>query len=243
MIQRTNDFGQPIGPALPDWRACARPSRISLSGEFCRLEPLHADQHASELYAAISEDIGYKNWTYLSRDAPTDFNHYRDWLAEMAASEDPLFYAILDQRSGAAVGIAAYLRIDPANGVIEVGHLNFSPRLQRTAAATEAMFLMMRHVFDELGYRRYEWKCDSLNAPSRITAQRLGFQYEGTFRQALVYKGRNRDSAWFSIIDRDWPAIKNAFEQWLTNDNFDASGKQRNSLSRLMQQAPTRQKE
>ena len=148
----------------------------------------------------------------------------------MSAGADPLFHAIIDNQSGKAVGVAAFLRIDPANGVMEVGHINYSPRLQRTVMATEAMALMMRRVFDELGYRRYEWKCDSLNAPSRAAAKRLGFGYEGTFRQAIVYKGRNRDSAWFSITDREWPILRTEYDRWLAPDNFDAEGRQRSRL-------------
>ncbi len=144
--------------------------------------------------------------------------------------DDPLFHAIVDSKSGSAVGVAAYMRIDAANGVIEVGHLNFSPRLQATTAATEAMYLMMRRAFDELGYRRYEWKCDSLNEASRRAASRLGFRFEGVFRQAVVYKGRNRDTAWYSVLDSEWPALKAGFERWLSPDNFDENGCQRRKL-------------
>ena len=148
-------------------------------------------------------------------------------------SEDPLFHAIVDAETGKAVGIAGYLRIDPGNGVIEVGHLHYSPRLQQTRAATEAMYLLMRRAFDELGYRRYEWKCDSLNAPSRAAALRLGFTFEGIFRKAIVYKGRSRDTAWFSIVDDEWPQVKAGFERWLDPANFDAAGRQRARLAEL----------
>jgi RimJ/RimL family protein N-acetyltransferase len=151
----------------------------------------------------------------------------------MAASEDPLHFAVVDLASGRAVGTLALMRIDAANGVVEVGHVMFSPHLQRTPLSTEAQYLLMRHVFDELGYRRYEWKCDSLNAPSRRTAQRLGFTFEGVFRQAIVTKGRNRDTAWFAVIDGDWPALRAAFEAWLAPDNFDADGHQRQGLAAL----------
>ena len=149
---------------------------------------------------------------------------YESWVARAASTADPLFYAVL--RDGRAVGVAAYLRIAPETGSIEVGHINFSPLLQRSPAATEAMYLMMRQAF-ELGYRRYEWKCDSLNAPSRAAAQRLGLSYEGIFRQAVVYKDRNRDSAWYAAIDKEWPALKAAFDQWLAAENFDDAGQQR----------------
>jgi RimJ/RimL family protein N-acetyltransferase len=141
--------------------------------------------------------------------------------------EDPMFHAIRDKRRGRVAGVASYLRIDPPVGVIEVGHIALSPALQQTVAATEAMFLMMSRVFDELGYRRYEWKCDSLNAPSRRAALRLGFAFEGIFRQATLYKGRNRDTAWYAVIDKDWPAVKRAYERWLSPENFDADGRQR----------------
>ena len=157
---------------------------------------------------------------------------YRDWMHGVCARDDPLFHAIIDAASGKAVGVASYLRIDPAAGSIEVGHLLYSPLLQRTRAATEAMYLMMKRAFD-LGYRRYEWKCDALNAPSRAAAQRLGFSYEGVFRQATVYKGRNRDTAWLSVIDREWPELEQAYTRWLAPANFDADGKQRLRLADL----------
>lgn len=200
-----------------------------MTGRWCRVEPLDLDAHAADLHEANLEGDG-RNWTYLSSDPFDDLDAYRAWLAKTFPGDDPFLHAIVDNATGKAVGVAAFLRIDPANGVIEVGHINYSPRLQQTVAATEAMYLMMRRVFDELGYRRYEWKCDALNAPSRAAAQRLGFTYEGTFRQALVYKGRNRDSAWFSIIDSEWPAIRESFERWLDPANFDDRGRQRTKL-------------
>ncbi len=172
-------------------------------------------------------------WTYLPVGPFADLDAYRAWVEGASRSTDPLFFAIVDAATGRAVGVASYLRIDPANGVIEVGHLQFSPRLQRTPAATEAIFLLMRHAFDDLGYRRFEWKCDSLNAPSRAAAERLGFQYEGTFRQAVVYKGRNRDTAWYAIVDGDWPTIRAGFEAWLSPGNFDGVGRQRVRLADL----------
>jgi len=152
-------------------------------------------------------------------------------MEQFCCGDDPLYHAILKRQSGRAVGVASFMRIGPASGVIEVGGINYSPRLQRTPAATEAMYLLMRRVFDELGYRRYEWKCDALNAPSRAAAARLGFRFEGIFRQAIVYKGRSRDTAWFSIIDGEWPTLKTAFERWLDPANFDESGRPRRRLS------------
>ena len=208
-----------------------------MNGHYCRVEPLDLARHAAELHEANSADAEGKNWTYLSIDAPADMEAYCAWLKKMTAAKDPMFHAIIDLASGKAAGVAALMRIDPAMGVAEVGHINFSPSLQRTRAATESMFLMMRRVFDELGYRRYEWKCDSLNAPSRAAALRYGCQFEGIFRQALVYKGRNRDTAWFSMLDKEWPAIKEAFERWLDVSNFDADGRQKENLARLIEVA------
>jgi len=236
MGDRTNAFGQPIGFPIPEWSPRPRPSRQGLEGRFCRLERLDPAKHTVELYEANLADDG-RGWTYLGYGPFSSLDAYAEWVRGAAASQDPLFYAIIDAGLGRTVGVATLMRIDPANGVIEVGNIKYSPALQRTVAATEAMFLLMRYVFDELGYRRYEWKCDSLNVPSRAAAARLGFTYEGTFRQAVVYKGRNRDTAWFSIIDQEWPALKRAYEQWLAPANFDAEGRQRRRLSDLVAQA------
>lgn len=202
-------------------------------GRFCRLEILDPTRHARDLYEANARDGEGRNFTYLTAGPFLRFEDYEAWLIGVAKGDDPLFHAIIDAATGKAVGVATFMRIDPPNGVIEVGNINYSPLLQQTPAATEAMFLMMRRVFDELGYRRYEWKCDSLNAPSRRAAERLGFTYEGLFRQALIYKGRNRDTTWYSIIDGEWPALKRAFEMWLAPDNFDGQGRQRRSLGAI----------
>jgi RimJ/RimL family protein N-acetyltransferase len=204
-----------------------------MTGRFCRVEPLDPERHAAELFAANRLDRDGRNWTYSAAGPFDRLDAYRAWIDKTCLGQDPLFHAIIDAARGSAVGVAAYLRIEPAVGVIEVGHINYSPLLQQKPAATEAMYLMMRRAFDELGYRRYEWKCDSLNAPSRAAALRLGFRFEGVFRQATVYKERNRDTAWFSIIDSDWPALKQAFERWLDPDNFDAEGRQRRRLSEV----------
>jgi RimJ/RimL family protein N-acetyltransferase len=225
-----NPLGQPIGCAVPNWTPRPRPPRLAMIGRFCRVEPLDVTRHARELFDAQADDRDGRNWTYFPYGPFDAFADFRDWLTEMAALDDPLFHAIIDAH-GKAVGVAAYMRIDPPNGVIEVGHIHYSPRLQRTAAGTEAMYLMMRRAFDELGYRRYEWKCDHLNAPSRDAAARYGFTFEGIFRQATVYKSRSRDTAWFSILDSEWPARKTAFETWLAPDNFDAAGQQRRRLA------------
>jgi RimJ/RimL family protein N-acetyltransferase len=208
----TNSLGQPIGFPLPCWQPCSPPPRTPMFGRTCRLEPL-SGAHLSDLYVAYSDDREGRIWTYLPCG--------------------PL-------ESGKPAGISSYIRIDPKVGSIEIAQVHFSPRLQRTVAATEAMYLMMARVFDELGYRRYEWKCDNANAKSRAAAARLGFTFEGIFRQCTIYKGRNRDTAWFSILDSEWPSLKTAFQTWLDPDNFDADGKQRRSLSRLTAMARER---
>jgi RimJ/RimL family protein N-acetyltransferase len=225
-----NPLGQPIGDPVPGWTPPPRPPRAALAGRYCTVEPLDPARHGPALWEANAADRDGRNWTYLALDPPAAFEAYGGWLAQAAASDDPRFHAIVV--SGAAVGVAAYLRIAPEAGSIEVGHINFSPALQRTPAATEAMYLMMRQAF-ALGYRRYEWKCDALNAPSRAAAARLGLSFEGIFRQALVYKGRNRDTAWYATIDREWPALAAAFERWLAPSNFDPTGRQRERLSDL----------
>jgi RimJ/RimL family protein N-acetyltransferase len=168
-------------------------------------------------------------WTYLSSGPFTSSAELRSWVEARQDSEDPLFFAVVDASTARAAGVSSYLRIEPAHGVVEVGHLAFAPQLQRTRVATEAMYLMMKHVFD-IGYRRCEWKCDALNAPSRRAAERLGFTFEGIFRQAIVYKGRNRDTAWYSVIDSEWPVLETSFRAWLDPDNFDADGRQRRRL-------------
>ena len=227
-----NALGQPVGPPLPDWRSPPRPPRTAMPGGWCRVEPLDPARHGADLWAANSLDKAGRNFTYLSGGPFASREAYFEWLNDFCRGDDPLFHAIVDAASGKAVGVASFMRIDPRNGVIEVGHINYSPLLQRKPAATEAMVLMMKRAF-ELGYRRYEWKCDALNAPSRAAAQRLGFSYEGLFRQAVVYKGRSRDTAWYSVIDGEWPALRAAFERWLDPANFDAAGNQRVSLSSL----------
>ncbi|WP_050028632.1 GNAT family protein [Verrucomicrobium sp. BvORR034] len=222
----------PTGTPLPNWCPPPRPERAPMQGRWCLLEPLTV-AHAADLFAAASADTMGHSWTYLHYGPFQTEAEYTAWVAERAVSTDPLFFALVDTDTGRAVGVASYLRIDPTNGVIEVGHLYFSPALQGTTAATEAMYLMMRHAFD-LGYRRYEWKCDSLNAPSRRAALRLGFQFEGIFRQAIVVTGRNRDTAWFSVIDGEWPLLRERFEKWLAPENFDAQGRQLCPLSEIV---------
>ena len=214
--------------AVRDWIPRKAPERVLLGGRLCRLAPLDPSGHVSDLFAAFAEDGD--GWTYLPYGPFDDEAQFGDWCRLNCAGDDPLFFSIFDSASGQAVGMASFLRAVPDMGVIEVGHIHFSPRLQRTTIATEAMYLMMRYVFDELSYRRYEWKCDARNDPSRRAAERLGFTFEGVFRQHLIYKGRNRDTAWYSVIDSEWPDLRARFEAWLNPGNFDEAGKQRSRL-------------
>ncbi len=230
-MERINELGQPIGFALPGWQSPPFPPHATLTGRYCRLEPLQASRHARELWEAQSDDATGSRWTYSYSGPFAGFEQFENWMAGVEASRDPQFYAIVVD--GRAVGLASYLRIDPKNGVIEIGHIYYSPRLARTRAATEAMYLFMANAF-ALGYRRYEWKCDSCNLPSRAAATRYGFTYEGMFRQAIVYKERNRDTCWFAIIDRDWRAgLEAAYLRWLDPANFGADGAQRLRFSAL----------
>lgn len=226
-----NAFGQPIGDPVPEWSAPPRPPRASAEGRYVSIEPIH-ERFASDLHDANAGDADGRSWTYLPYGPFADAQAYRRWMQTTCFGDDPLFHAIVERASGRAVGVAAFMRIAPEPGTIEVGHVHFSPRLQRTRGATEAMALMMRRAF-ELGYRRYEWKRDALNAASRAAAQRLGFSFEGVFRQATVYKGRSRDTAWYAAIDKDWPALSRAFDAWLSPGNFDESGRQRVRLGDL----------
>lgn len=232
-----NPLGQRVGAPLPDWQARAWPEATTLVGRTCRLEPLDAARHAADLFEADAADTDGASWTYLPYGPFVSFAAYRGWVVDMAARSDPQMYAVIgaDDR---AVGVLGLMRIDPTHGVIEIGHVHFSPRLQRTVAATEAVALLLRRVF-ELGYRRCEWKCDALNEPSRRAAQRLGFVFEGVFRQAVVVKGRNRDTAWFALIDPDWPAAAQALDAWLAPTNFDAGGRQRRTLAACRAASPT----
>ncbi|MCQ0971180.1 GNAT family N-acetyltransferase [Paracoccus sp. TK19116] len=206
------------------------PGPAVIEGRFMRLERLDAVRHATELHRANggADEV----WDYMGYGAFDTLDAYRDWQTTMAQLSDPFFYAIRDAASGKVAGLAAYLRIEPAHGVIEIGHIQLSPALQRTAAASEALMAMIRWAF-ETGYRRVEWKCDALNAPSRRAALRLGFVFEGVFRKHMVVKGRNRDTAWFAITDTEWPALRTAYDRWLSPDNFDGASRQRESLSAL----------
>jgi RimJ/RimL family protein N-acetyltransferase len=225
-------IARPIGPRVNDSPA-RRPARTTLQGRLVTLTPLDPVAHGEALYEATHGEAADQLWLYLFEGPFPDRAAFDLHLQRVAASEDPLFFAILDRASATAVGYAAYMRIEPAHRVIEVGSILYTPRLQRTPLATEAMYLMARHVFEDLGYRRYEWKCNALNAPSRKAALRFGFTFEGIFRQHMIVKGRNRDTAWFSMLDTEWPARKASFERWLDPSNFASDGRQKMELSAL----------
>ncbi|UWR22115.1 GNAT family N-acetyltransferase [Sulfitobacter sp. S190] len=212
-----------VGAPVEHWTPPAAPVGESLHGRYARLERLDADAHAALLFRTYEGNDTV--WEYLPYGPFSSASQYHRWVKEQAGQTDPLFYAIKNLESDRFEGVASFLRISPEAGSIEVGHINYSPALQKTRAATEAMYLMMQWAFDA-GFRRYEWKCNALNVGSRRAAQRLGFSYEGVFRQAAVVKGRNRDTAWFAAIDAEWPALKEAYSVWLDPGNFDAEGRQ-----------------
>ncbi len=227
--QHGNPIGVPLGevqkPEVPN------PAK-TLSGQYCYLEALDANTHAKDLFEVYALDVDGLLWTYMPQGPFHSVSEYENWVKGVEHKSDPFFYAIVDSKTKKAVGVASYLRIDPNSSSIEVGYITFSPAIQQKPIGTEAMYLMMKNVFD-LGYRRYEWKCNALNAPSITAAMRLGMSFEGLFRQATMVKGHNRDTAWFAILDRDWPAAKEAFETWLNPANFDQQGLQKVSLSKL----------
>ena len=232
-MSHKNSYGQPISFPITDWQECALPPRFEMLGKRCWVEILVPDKHAVELFDAYINHRNDQDWTYLPYGPFDHFDDYKRWLSGICNGDDPIFHTIIEAENNTAVGMTSFLRIQPRIGVIEVGHIHFSPFIQKTAVATEAMFLMMRRVFDELGYRRYEWKCDSMNTNSINAAQRLGFIYEGTFRQATMYKNRNRDTAWLSITDKEWPNLKKSFQTWLRPNNLDSNGRQKNSLKEI----------
>jgi RimJ/RimL family protein N-acetyltransferase len=223
---------QPIGQPV-DFAPAKRPERRILSGRAVTLVPLSAEAHADALFEGANGGDKDRVWTYLFNGPYADRAEFRANIEAKAKSEDPLFFAVIDNASGQPLGYQTLMRIEPEHGVIEVGNIMYAPAMQRTIGATEAQYLFARYVFDELGYRRYEWKCNNLNAPSKRAAQRFGFTFEGVFRQHMIVKGRNRDTAWYSMLDHEWPARRAAFEQWLAPANFDASGRQKVALSTL----------
>ena len=228
---RMNELGQPIGDALLDFQPGDLPNLERIEGQYVIIERLSKDKHGTDLYEVYGPDSPVDMWTYLFQTPAQSQAEWSQKLDLMLAAQDRFHYAIVDKESGKALGTFALMRIDRNNRVIEVGAVTYSPKLKRTRLATEAQYLLARYVFEELEDRRYEWKCDSLNQPSRRAAERLGFTYEGRFRQAIVYKGRNRDTDWLSMIDTDWPAVKSRLEKWLSPDNFDVNGQQIKALS------------
>jgi len=237
MADHTNHLGQPVGFPVEGWTPRPAPPATPIQGRFCRSEPLDAERHARDLHAANSADREGRMWTYLPWGPFASLDDYLTATHASLRRPNSLTYAVIAGENGTAVGVASYLNVNVSAGSIEVGAIAYAPALQRTPAGTEAMYLMMRRAFDELGYRRYEWKCNSLNAPSRAAADRYGFRYEGIFLQADVVKGRNRDTAWYSITDHEWPRIKTAFERWLDPANFAIDGRQHLSLSALTRSA------
>jgi RimJ/RimL family protein N-acetyltransferase len=222
----------PIGPEVSA-HAAARPERRTIAGRFVRLEPLDAERHGPSLWLDTHGTGAAARWQYLFDEPFADETSFHAFLTRKAASADPLFFAIVDQSSGRALGFETLMRIDPTHRCIEVGNILYGQGLQRTPGATEAQYLLMRYIFEDLGYRRYEWKCNALNKASRQTALRLGFTFEGIFRKHMIVRGRSRDTAWYSLVDDEWPAVKAAFERWLAPANFAADGVQRQSLAAL----------
>lgn len=225
-----NEFNQPIGEKVDDFQVPILPNALSIEGRYCRLEKLKP-KHSEGLYAHFSTVEDLPNWTYLPDEQPQNLEAFQVYLNKKVETKDPYFFAIIDKQTEQAVGIIALLRIDQSNGSIEVGHIHYANILKRTRIATEVQFLLARYVFETLGYRRYEWKCDAHNEPSIKAAKRLGFKYEGVFRNHKVYKARNRDTCWLSVIDSEWPKYKQQYEKWLDENNFDELGNQIHRLS------------
>ncbi len=225
--------GLPIGPLLANPAPAKRPERVVLDGRYCRLEPIDPIEHRQQLFEASTPPDAAKRFRYLFDPVVATLDDMDQWLAKARASTDPLVFAVIDKRSGRCEGRQTLMRIDPANQSIEIGNIYWGPAISQTQVTTEANFLFAKYLFDVLGYRRYEWKCDALNAPSRRAAQRFGFTYEGHFRRAVINKGRSRDTTWFAMIAEEWPSLKAAYETWLAPANFDAKGQQKQSLSAL----------
>lgn len=222
---------RPVGAKVDPLPPGSKPDMRPIHGRWMWLEHVSAAKHAKDLYESFAgHDPHGHVWTYLAYGPWESFEQFESWLKEREASRDPWFYAFINRETGKATGMGSFMRCDAANGVIEIGHIWMSPALQQTREATEAIFLMIRHCFDDLGVRRLEWKCDSLNEPSRKAALRFGFEYEGIFRQHFIVKGRNRDTAWYAMLDKDWHRVRAAFEKWLDPGNFDAQARQKAKL-------------
>lgn len=216
---------------LSQWQGVPRPQRVPLDGLYARLEPLDPARHGDDLYAAAIAPGAADRFRYLFETVPSNRADFDAWLVKVAASDDPLFFAVIDKATGKAEGRQALMRIDPTHGVIEIGSIHWGPAIARSRVATEALFLFARYAFETLGYRRFEWKCHNGNEPSKRAAERFGFTFEGIFRQHMVAKGANRDTAWFSIIDSEWPRLAAAYGRWLDPANFDGTGQQRQRLT------------
>ena len=229
--------GLPIGPKMANPSPAALPLRETIDGRYCRLEPLNADQHGAELFAASTPADCASRFMYLGEEPPTSESDLKRWAESASQSDDPLFFVVIDKRTERVAGRQSFLRITPTQQSIEIGNIYWGPDIAGTQVATEANFLFAQHAFETLKYRRYEWKCNALNVPSRRAAVRFGFTYEGLFRRAVIVKGRTRDTAWYAMIDEEWPSLKSAYEFWLSPDNFDGRGRQRTRLSDLTQLA------
>jgi RimJ/RimL family protein N-acetyltransferase len=222
---------------LSNWRGAPRPERVTLDGSYARLEPLSAERHGLDLFRSAREDGAEERFRYTFDDVPSDLATFQSWLQKAEVSEDPMFCAVIDRRTGTAHGRQALMKIDAANGVVEMGHVMWGPGMARSRISTEALYLTARYIFDALGYRRFEWKCNHLNNPSRNAAKRFGFSFEGIFRQHMVVKGQNRDTAWFAMTDADWVLLKPHYAAWLSPSNFDENGQQRTKLEMTVERS------
>ncbi len=231
-MTRLNEFGQPIGPPLPEWKEAEVPPENTMVGLHTSLSPLNCEHHGEDLFESFACDQAGKNWTYLPYGPFKDRAEFKSWLEATSLAGDPRLYVVIARGQSQAVGLLAWMNIQRDVGSVEIAHVHFSPLLQRRPAATEAVYLLIKEAFNR-GYRRCEWKCDSLNAASKTAAERFGFQFEGRFRNARVYKGRSRDTDWYSIIDSEWPRLNKRFQDWLSPENFDAKGQQRKRLREL----------
>jgi RimJ/RimL family protein N-acetyltransferase len=223
-----------VSVEFANWQPRPRPSRVPLEGRYVRLEPLDAALHGDDLYEIATVPDAAERFRYLSEEPPESRTAFQAWLEKVQASQDPLYFAVIDKASGKAAGRQTFMRMEPAHGCIEIGHIHWGPAIARKPAATEAHYLFMRHAFEDLGYRRWEWKCNNRNEPSRRAAERFGFKAEGLFRQHMIVKGENRDTAWYAIIDSEWPRLKQTYETWLDPSNFDTSGLQRRRLQDII---------
>ena len=234
MTELINEHGQPVGASLPGWNGAKHPGHIGMQGQYAKLVSLDALTHTQDLFNAFRNDTTGKIWTYNGNGPYNTATGLQAWLTEVSGVDAQPFFAVVDVHDGKPKGVASFLRIQPRHGVIEIGSITFAPSLQRTRVATEAIYLMMKWALGDLGYRRLEWKCDALNAPSRAAALRFGFSFDGVFEQAVIYKARNRDTAWYSLLDRDWAPVDRGFQSWLSPKNFDEDNQQRRKLADLI---------